>query len=243
MVDFLKTGDTLKILLTGSTKVVPNFDLKVDVVYEDDDLIVFDKPPFMPVHPSAGHQNDTLANVFCAHMESIGQTDAVFHPINRLDRDTSGLCVVAKHTYAANMLHKNLNKEYTAIICGELSKDSGVIDAPIKRLYENSMERCVAPDGKEAVTHFEVLKKENGYTLVKIKLDTGRTHQIRVHFQSIGHPLAGDTMYHGSTEHINYQALWCSRVHFMHPITKKSIDLCINIQKLYDFMHRLDNFE
>ncbi|MEG1996744.1 MAG: RNA pseudouridine synthase, partial [Oscillospiraceae bacterium] len=153
----------------------------------------------------------------------------IFRPINRLDRDTTGLCVVAKNALVAATLWKSIEKEYTAIACGYVIPDEGKIDAPIYRPDECFTKRIVDDRGKRAITNFTVLKRMNNYTLLCIKLETGRTHQIRVHFANMGFALAGDSMYGGSTSDIKRQALSCTKVRFLHPITKKNVYLCINI--------------
>ncbi|MEG0691568.1 MAG: RluA family pseudouridine synthase [Oscillospiraceae bacterium] len=229
MVDTLHTGDILSIILREETQVIPNFELTVPVVYEDDDVIVYNKPPFMPVHPSNGHLEDTLGNVFCAHMQTLG-IDAAFHPINRLDRDTSGLCVVAKNALATSLLSGDMQKEYTAIVCGQVIPKVGRIDAPIMKVVGSKMERCVSMDGQQAITNYKVELETEKYSLVRIVLETGRTHQIRVHFAFNGNPLAGDSMYGGDMTDLNRQALCCNKVSFMHPILNQRINLCIDIQ-------------
>ncbi|MFZ2537418.1 MAG: RluA family pseudouridine synthase [Oscillospiraceae bacterium] len=229
MIDSLHTGDVLTTILREETGVKPNYELTVPIVYEDEDVIVYNKPPFMPIHPSNGHLEDTLGNVFCAHMQKLG-IDAAFHPINRLDRDTSGLCVVAKNSLATRMLFDNMTKEYTAIVCGKVIPKIGKIDAPIMRLSGSKIQRCIGDEGQRAVTNYKVELETAKYSLVRVNLETGRTHQIRVHFAHIGNPLAGDSMYGGDMNDINRQALCCSRVGFMHPIMNKCIHLCIDIQ-------------
>jgi 23S rRNA pseudouridine1911/1915/1917 synthase len=160
----------------------------------------------------------------------------VFRAVNRLDRDTSGLVVVAKHQHSANALSGKIAKEYTAIACGEIEAEVGTVDAPIQRLAPERQIRIVSEDGQHAVTHYQVLARGCGYTLMKLTLETGRTHQIRVHMAHIGHPLAGDAMYGGSLVDIQRQALHCGRVEFTNEITKKCIniqaDLCEDMQKL-----------
>lgn len=235
MVDRLFCGDILKITLREETRVKPNFELSVPVIYEDSDIIVYNKPPFMPVHPSSGHQLDTLANAFCGHMHKL-EISAAFHPINRLDRDTSGLCVVAKNALAAGIMNKGMDKVYTAVVCGEVLPEKGRIEAPIKREDDSMIKRCVGEGGQFAATNYEVIHKMNNYTLVRIKLETGRTHQIRVHFAYIGNPLAGDSLYGGDMSVIQRQALCCTEVSFIHPITNKCVNLSIDIQ---EDMHKL----
>lgn len=230
MVDKIKTNDLIQIKLYEETYITPNKELIVPIEYEDNDIIVFNKPSNMPVHPSRNHQNDTLANVFCYHMQKIG-IKATFRPINRLDRDTSGLCVVAKNSLAAFKISKDLKKEYTAVVCGKVNPIKGTINQPIARIDDFYIKRMVHKDGSYAITHYEVEKENDKYSLVRINLETGRTHQIRVHFSYIGNPLAGDDMYGGSIEDIKRQALCCNKVEFSHPITKKQVKICINIHE------------
>lgn len=228
MVDIIHTNDVITVSLREQTHIAQNSELVVPIVYEDDDLIVYNKPINMPVHPSRNHQNDTLANVFCAYMHKKG-VNAAFHPINRLDRDTDGLCVVAKNALSASKIQ--VCKEYTAICCGKVTPLQGKIDAPIIRLDEFYIKRAVREDGQPSVTNYKVTAQNEQYSKVIISLETGRTHQIRVHFSHIGYPLAGDDMYGGNCMDITHHALCCNKVWFNHPITNENICLCINIQE------------
>ncbi len=230
MVDAIQTGDVIEIKLYEETYITPNDSLTVPIAYQDKDIIIYNKPANMPVHPSRKHQSDTLANVYRYHMLQ-GGVEATFRPINRLDRDTSGLCVIAKNALAASKISGNLNKEYTAIVCGRVSPLSGTIDAPIVRLDDFYIQRAVREDGQRAVTHYKVEYQNEKYSLVRIRLETGRTHQIRVHFSYLGYPLAGDDMYGGSIDDINRQALCCNQVDFLHPITNEQVKTCINIHE------------
>ena len=229
MVDRLHACDQLVVMLTEPSHIPPNSNLSVPIVYEDEDVIVFHKPAGMPVHPSILHYEDTLANFFSYHMEQNG-VQTTFRPINRLDRDTMGLCLVAKNALAAKKLCANFEKEYTAIVCGVLPLQSGEINAPIGREDGSLMKRVVRSDGQPSVTQYQVLKQEGEYTWVKVHLLTGRTHQIRVHFAHVGFPLAGDELYGGWMTEYCSQALCCSSLSFIHPMTEKKIDLRINIQ-------------
>lgn len=235
-------GDRLCINIPEDTmKSLPQESSQVEVAYEDDDVVVFNKPSGMPVHESKKHQEGTLANVFAAHCIQNGES-LVFRAVNRLDRDTSGLVVVAKHQHSANALSGKVLKEYTAIACGEIQTEKGTVDAPIRRLAPERQIRIVSADGQHAVTHYKVLARGGGYTLLTLTLETGRTHQIRVHMASIGHPLAGDAMYGGSLADINRQALHCGRVEFTNEITNKCInihaDLCEDMQKLLQMVNK-----
>lgn len=215
MVDSVEEGDVIDIELTGDKiKLIPNPALKVPIVYQDDDVIVFDKPANMPVHPSATYYDDTLGNYFAALFL---EEQIAFRPINRLDRDTTGLCLSAKNTLAAAKVAESLEKEYIAIVQGKLSQSAGSIDQPLIRVPGSIISRKVHPDGQKAVTHYRVIKQFDDFSLVSIRLETGRTHQIRVHFAYIGHPLEGDTLYGGRTKYINRHALHCGKLSFLRP--------------------------
>lgn len=221
-IDFVHTGERVRIQLSDSTELEPNPDIKAGIAYEDDDIVVFEKPPFLPVHSSLQHYNDTLANLFAALYPG-----TVFRCVNRLDRNTSGLCVCAKNSFAASVLVKNVHKTYYAVIDGEI-ESSGSIDAPIGRTDGTIIKREVRPidrGGQEAHTYYKPLLYQNGRTLLEITLGTGRTHQIRVHFAYIGHPLCGDELYGGDCSTIQRQALHCGKVDFIRPLTKEKISL------------------
>lgn len=214
-VDKVDKGDVITISLEDEKSLSSNGDLCVPVLFECDDFIVFDKPYNMPVHPSIKHRDDTLGNYFSYRCKGL-----TFRPVNRLDKDTSGVCVVAKNAYAAKALQQSLDKTYYAIACGNTDAE-GTIDAPIGRVDGSIITREVSPSGQAAVTHYKAVKySDNGkYTLLKINLETGRTHQIRVHFSYIGHPLAGDSMYGGDCSDICRQALHCKAVRLSNPTT------------------------
>lgn len=224
MVDPVHTEDCIKAVLRDAKGTTEPCTLAVPVVYEDDDLIVYNKPPFCATHPSKLHQSDTLANVYAASHE-----DGTFRPIFRLDRDTDGLCVCAKNTVAAAKLAGRIEKTYTAVVEGVLPESGGIIDAPLIQLELHKMRRGVRSDGQTAVTHYTVLRRTARYTLVSLTLPTGRTHQIRVHFAHIGHPLVGDTMYGSAHPSCKRQALSCTEVRFMHPTTQKRMNIHINM--------------
>jgi len=221
-IDTLHEGDIVKVSVPNNEKTCEPSDIPIDIVFEDEDLIVLNKPPFMPVHPSRGHKNQTLANACAAHFSKSGHYDA-FRAVNRLDRDTSGLVVAAKNTYAAAVLCGKTEKEYIAIVKGKIKSDI-TIDKPIRIKKGFGITREVGEGGKDAVTHVHVIKHFKGHTLISLKLETGRTHQIRVHMASISHPLAGDNMYGGSRDMIKRHALHCAKLSFVHPITKENLE-------------------
>lgn len=231
-VDKIYKGDCVTIMLEDEKTLEANGSLRVPVLFECEDLIAFDKPYNMPVHPSIKHQGDTLGNYFSYLCKGLA-----FRPVNRLDRDTSGVCIVAKNAYSAKSLQQSLEKTYYAIVCGRL-EDEGTIDLPIGRVDGSIITREVSPNGQRAVTHYKALKysDDEKYTLMEIKLETGRTHQIRVHFSYIGFPLAGDEMYGGDYSDIKRQALHCKTVRFVHPITGEQITID---SELPDDMKRL----
>ncbi len=216
-IDTVCKNDIVSIMLKDEKVLEKSQHLNVPIAYEDDDIIIFDKPAFMPVHPSHKHQGDTLGNFFAWHCSGL-----TFRPINRLDKDTSGLCAVAKNRFSAQNLQKSLEKTYFAIVQGNI-KGEGTISKPISRVDNSIIKRCVSPNGQEAVTHYKAISSSDIFSYIEIKLETGRTHQIRVHFSYEGHPLAGDDMYGGSLELINRQALHCGELIFVHPVTCKEI--------------------
>ncbi len=202
-IDTVYSGDVICLRMADTSEIVPNPLLQVPLLFEDEDLLVFEKPAGMPVHPSLYHRTDTLGNAFAAMYPHL-----TFRPVHRLDRNTSGLVAVAKHPIAAANLHDRISKTYLALAEGA-PPPSGTITAPIGRVPGSLIERCVSPDGKTAITHYKVLQYGR-YALTELQLETGRTHQIRVHMAHIGCPLAGDDLYGGSQLHIGRHALHCA---------------------------------
>lgn len=220
-IELLKTGDILKIRIENKGKMpAPCNNKDVEIVYQDEDLLVLNKPPMMPVHESRNHQGDTLANVAACYMDS----DTAFRAVYRLDRDTSGLVLIAKNELSASKLAGNIDKDYYAVCHGVLTGD-GTIDLPIRRVEESIITRGVFDDGERAVTHWQAVADNGENTLLKLNLETGRTHQIRVHFSHTGHPLAGDSLYGYESEKISRQALHCKTIRFIHPITGKQMEI------------------
>ena len=203
-------------------------DIPLDVVYEDDDVIVVNKPKGLVVHPAAGHQNDTLVNgLLYAMGDSLSGINGELRPgiVHRIDKDTSGLLAVAKndfaHTWLASQLKDHsMYRVYELIVCGNLKEDSGTVDAPIGRHPTDRKKMCVTTrNSKEAVTHWEVIRRYRGYTHVRCRLETGRTHQIRVHMASLGHPILGDTVYGHKKPELGQdsQVLHAGTLCFAHP--------------------------
>ena len=229
-IDRVRTGNRVTVLFPDDhNESVPCEDKRVPIVYQDESVIVYDKPPGMATHQTLRHPIGTLANVFAADMRRQG-LDRTFRVLNRLDRDTSGLVVVAKDAHAAAALTRSkVQKTYYAVVSGVLPDESGTIDAPIARLHEGTTERCVREDGAHAVTHYRVLARGKDRTFVEVHLETGRTHQIRVHFRFLGHTLLGDDMYGGSREQIARQALHCGEVRFAHPVEGQMLEFRSNL--------------
>ncbi|MBE6740717.1 MAG: RluA family pseudouridine synthase [Ruminococcaceae bacterium] len=217
-IEMLETGDVLRIIIENSGHMPTPTKMDIEVCYEDDDILVLNKPAFLPVHESLNHRGDTLSNFVSYYLNE----DTAFRAVFRLDRDTSGLILIAKHELSASKLAGKIKKDYYAVVEGEI-KEGGTINLPIARCGESIIKRRVDSNGERAVTHYEPVSHKNSNTLLKINLETGRTHQIRVHFSHIGHPLLGDELYGGSTALINRQALHCKAIYFTHPVTEKEI--------------------
>lgn len=224
----LKTGDEVSVtLVEGASENIAPIKLPLDIVYEDEDVMVINKPPAMPTHPSPDNYDNTLANALMYYFLEKGE-ERVFRAVNRLDKDTSGLMAAAKNSYvharlAEDLKEKKLRRKYTAIVCGEIDED-GIIDAPIKRREGSAIERAVAEDGQRAVTRYKILEKLDGYTVLELELETGRTHQIRVHMAYIGHPLLGDWLY-GEENHALFDrpALHSCFLEMTHPLTGETL--------------------
>lgn len=203
--------------------VLPQSEIPVTIAYEEAFAVLLEKPPQLAVHPTLNYPGGTLANGYAAWAAQQGASP-VFRPVNRIDKDTSGLVLAAKHAYAAPLLAQNVEKLYYAIVEGELPLGEGVIDAPIGRRGDSIIGRCVTPQGKPSRTEYTIVSVKNGLSLAACVPVTGRTHQIRVHFASIGHPLAGDDLYGGSRQEIGRQALHCARQSFLVPEGKQMPD-------------------
>ena len=195
----------------------------LDIVYEDSFLLVVNKPPYQPVHPVKQYQTDTLANHVVAYSRSRGES-YVFRALNRLDRNTSGLVMIAKDRFTVNKLKKQVRKTYIAVVHGELS-GSGTITAPIGLLEDSKIRRHVLGEGTPAITHYEALYSSKEYSTLRLWLETGKTHQIRCHMAHIGHPLLGDDLYGGKRDLIQRHALHCAEMSFEHPVTGERIEL------------------
>ena len=227
--DKLNMGDRVDYQIPKPKEVdIAPKEMPLDIVYEDEDVLVLNKPKGLVVHPAAGHQDDTLVNgLLHAMAGQLSGINGELRPgiVHRIDKDTSGLLAVAKNDFAHNMLASQLKdhtmaRTYEAIVCGSFREDSGTVDAPIGRHPSDRKKMCViARNSKEAVTHWEVVRRYRGYTHIRCRLETGRTHQIRVHMAHIGHPILGDTVYGHKKPELGQdsQCLHAGALCFRHP--------------------------
>ncbi len=227
----LSLGDSLELYLkedTEESSIEPLF-VEIPIIYEDEDLLIINKPAHMPIHPSMNHHEGTLANGLMYYFKEQGQ-DFTFRCINRLDRDTSGLTIVAKHLLSGGILsrevsQRGISRTYRAIVSG-LTEEAGTIDAPIARVHDSTIERCVDfTQGEKAITHYKRIAyhSEKDLSLLELHLETGRTHQIRVHCKYIGHPIIGDFLYNSDYRFCKRQALHSAALEFVHPIKKEKM--------------------
>ena len=235
----LQIGDILTIQLPdeqthSSLQIVP-IHVDLDVVYEDEDILVINKPAGMSIHPSINHYEDSLANAVAGYYAAQGES-IIFRCVNRLDKNTTGLTIIAKNLLASAVLNtqgknREIHRTYYAIVEGEIT-EAGVVDAPIGRVDDSVILRGIDYEkGQPAVTHYQPIRYHNGYTLIQCTLETGRTHQIRVHMNHIGHPLPGDYLYHPVFDRISRQPLHSYRLTFTHPITGEYMDFTCPIPK------------
>lgn len=245
----LKNNDEIEIMFDDAvdSEILPE-DIPLDVYYEDEDVIVVNKPSGMVVHPAVGNFTGTLVNALMYHCKDLSGINGVIRAgiVHRIDKDTSGLLVACKNNMAHKSLseqffNKTVSRKYYAIVYGEIKHKLGKIDAPIGRSPNNRQMMGIVQDGKSAVTHFKVLERFNGYTFVELSLETGRTHQIRVHMQYIGHPLVGDPVY-GPKNVIGThgQYLHAKTLGFVHPRTNQYISFESPLPDFYEeFLNEL----
>lgn len=227
----IKANDIISVCLDfdeTSNNIIPT-KINLEILYEDESMLVINKPAGIPVHPSMEHYTDSLSNGVKYYFESINLKRKI-RPVNRLDKDTSGIVIFAKNEYIqesliSQMKNNTFKKEYLALVDGILDIKSGTINAPIARKNDSIIEREISSKGQLSVTHYEVVKSYSDYSLVHFILETGRTHQIRVHCKYIGYPILGDTLYGYSSLLINRQALHAYKINFIHPITKKKLEI------------------
>lgn len=213
---------------------------KLNILYEDEYILAVEKDAYLNVHPTCSETEVTLANNVAIYLSKKG----IFkmHIVNRLDKNTSGICIFAKNAYIQELFAKGVDysKEYIAVVHGKLKREKDVISAPIARKPGSIIEREVSSTGKEAITEYKVLEynNEKDYSVILVKLHTGRTHQIRVHMAHIGHPLLGDTLYGGKTDFILRQALHCYRLKFRHPITGDLVEIVCTLPEDMNKLYR-----
>lgn len=244
-------GETLEISLPDPEPIdaVPQ-DIPLDIVYEDGDVLVINKPKGMVVHPAPGNPDGTVVNAVLYHCgSSLSGIGGAFRPgiVHRIDKDTSGLLIVAKNDRAhlclsAQLKDHTLARTYEAVVIGTLKEDRGTVDAPLDRSPRDRKKMAVVPGGRRAVTHYEVLARYPGYTHVRCRLETGRTHQIRVHMASLGHPIAGDTVYGPARQKYDLQGqcLHARELTFLHPADGRKMHLKCELPGYFtDFLNKL----
>lgn len=237
----LQAGDELRLQFSDKrSKTMQAERVPFGLVYEDDHLLVVEKEAGLPTMPSRNQPSKTLANGILYYYEQENM-DATVHVVTRLDRDTSGLVLIAKHPYCHSLMARlqkkhELHRTYHAFVQGEVRPALATINAPIGRKPNSIVERMVTPDGQAAITHYKKLRQEADYAILSVRLETGRTHQIRVHFAHRGHPLLGDDLYGGQQDKIERQALHCAAISFVHPFTGElchfTSDLPLDMKRL-----------
>lgn len=246
----IKINDSIRIILPEPEVLdVAAENIPIDIVYEDDDLAVINKPQGMVVHPAPGHYSGTLVNGLMYHLKNLSSINGVMRPgiVHRLDMNTSGLMLVAKNDKAHNFLARclkehSINRIYYALVEGNIKDDSGVIDAPLGRSEKDRKKRTVTyKNSKNAVTNFCVVERYGKFTLIKLKLETGRTHQIRVHMKYIGHPVVGDDVYGSKTNKFGLkgQLLHSKSVGFVHPTTGKYMEFESDLPEIFQKVLRI----
>ena len=223
--------DIIENLEEDNSNIIPNKNIPLSIIYEDEYMIILNKQPGVPVHPSMSFYETSLSNAVKYYFDKIGLKKKI-RPVNRLDKDTSGLVAFAKNEYIQECLIKQMKlnlfkKKYIAILKGILEEKSGIIDAPIARKDNSIIERCIDSNGDKAISNYTVLKEFENFSMVEFSLETGRTHQIRVHSAYIGHPIIGDSLYGKKSDLISRQALHSYYISFFHPITHEKVEFKI----------------
>ncbi|MBE6067878.1 MAG: RluA family pseudouridine synthase [Clostridium lundense] len=239
----LRIGDEVEVNIPDPTHVnIEPEDIPIDIIYEDSDVIVVNKPQGMVVHPAPGNYEGTLVNALLNHCSDLSGINGVARPgiVHRIDKDTSGILVVAKNDNAHNKLSEqfkehSITRVYLALVEGIIKEDEGTIDAPLARHPKERIKIAIVPSGRRAVTHYKVIKRFKEHTLVQCKLETGRTHQIRVHMCHIGHPLVGDPVYGYKKQKFNLegQMLYAQKLGFIHPKTNEYIEFQCDIPSYF----------
>lgn len=239
----LRIGDEVQINIPEPTclNIKPE-EISIDIIYEDSDVIVVNKPQGMVVHPAPGNYEGTLVNALLNHCSDLSGINGVARPgiVHRIDKDTSGILVVAKNDNAHNKLsvqfkEHSITRVYLALVEGIIKEDEGTIDAPLARHPKERIKIAIVPGGRRAVTHYKVIKRFKDHTLVECKLETGRTHQIRVHMCHIGHPLVGDPVYGYKKQKFNLegQMLYAQKLGFIHPKTNEYVEFQCDIPSYF----------
>lgn len=241
----LRVEDLISVTIPDAveTPILPE-NIPLDILYEDDDLLVVNKPKGMVVHPSAGHYTGTLVNAIMYHCkDSLSGINGEIRPgiVHRIDMDTTGSLIVCKndesHIFIAEQIKEHsVTRKYRGIVYGGVSDDEGTIDAPIGRHPTDRKKMAIVPNGKPAVTHYRVLQRFERYTYMEFQLETGRTHQIRVHMASIGHPLLGDAVYSSgkSPYHLQGQTLHAMTIGFIHPATLEYLEITAPLPEYFE---------
>lgn len=243
-----KNDEVIIHIPTPKVMNIEPYDYPLDIIYEDDDILIVNKEKGMVVHPAPGHYNDTLVNAIMFHCkDNLSGINGELRPgiVHRIDRDTTGVLVICKNDFAHENIAKQLKehsitRKYYAIVVGNVKDDSGKIDAPIGRNPNDRKKMAIVKDGRTAVTHYKVLERFGNYTFIECELETGRTHQIRVHMKSIGHPLLGDDVYgaHKSQFNLDGQTLHAGVLGFIHPRTGEYVEFTA---KLPDYFEKILN--
>ena len=243
----LTNGDLIEVKIEEEMANFESQNLNLEILYDDFDIIMVNKPPFMVVHPTKSHFDNTIANGVTYYIKE-KKENVKIRFVNRLDMNTSGLVIVAKnayahHTLSLDMSNNDVEKKYITVVDGILENDEGTIDAPIYRPIEDSIKRVIDERGQASITHYKVLERLNNATLVEVKLETGRTHQIRVHMAHIGHGIIGDELYGYVDENlINRQALHAYSLEFNQPRTKEKLQFKADLPKdIIDLIEKLKN--
>lgn len=244
----VKLNDVISVNLDfdeESENIIPQ-KMDLNIIYEDDAVLIINKPPKIAIHPSILHYNDSLANGVKYYFDEINLHRKI-RPVNRLDFNTSGLVLFAKNQYIqecliSQMKNHTFYKEYIAVVSGNFKEKSGIINLPIARKENSIIERCISEAGQNAITHYEVLQEFTDISVVKCILETGRTHQIRLHMSAIGHPLIGDSLYGITSNFIDRQALHSSKISFIHPISKEHMSFECNLpEDIQSFLNKGDS--
>lgn len=233
--DNCKSGDIISIIMEDEINDITPESMPLDIVYEDNDLLIINKEPNMVVHPTKSHQSGTIANGISYYYKENNIKKKV-RLVNRLDIDTSGILIVAKNSFCQQQLAIQFNnniveKKYITLVEGVVKIDSDIIDFPIRREENKSIKKIVSEDGKRAVTKYNVIERYTNATLLEVQIYTGRSHQIRVHFNHIGHSVIGDALYNKSSNYIERQALHASYIKFIHPRNQKYMEFSVPLPK------------